>query len=559
MMVCSLYCPCPTGRVQTLEPARSSVTRSLRILPKAAQFEPIATPQSLQTLILSLNLVGMNLLSLERLPSTNSLFLDFIGPFDRVADLYPGLNYVREAGIPHRDQLCDVLLRQNESFGNPATHALLQKFRQNGTRCVITGQQIGLLTGPLYTIWKALTMIHLAAEYEKAGIPCIPIFWMATEDHNMHEIASFALLKQDLDLLTFSLKEHLFLRRQPAGTIGVDDPEIRKILIRVFHELKRPEIRQFYSEGTLTHGFSKTLLWLLRDFPILLIDPSDPSLKQIATPFFEKFFRHSEDLMTLLWEQNARLKARNYPVQVQMEEDRLPIFKIENNERTPLSRGLHQSRNPDSLSPSALLRPLFQDYLFPTVAYVGGPAEIAYFAQIHPWYTAMEIDQPSLLPRASMTLIPPSTRSFLDARNLKPHEIYLQEDTLIDALLDHEGMKETRNEIRNLGNTLQTALNAIQTKAMSIDPTLKKSLHMSGRKMEYQLQKMERKAFLAAKRKNVLLAEQIRKARNVIYPNEKLQERYLNAFSFSSRLPELIQQLYGQIRWQVKAHQYIDL
>jgi len=142
---------------------------------------------------------------------------------------------------------------------------------------------------------------------------------------------------------------------------------------------------------------------------------------------------------------------------------------------------------------------------------------------------------------------------------LKPHEIYLQEDTLIDALLDHEGMKETRNEIRNLGNTLQTALNAIQTKAMSIDPTLKKSLHMSGRKMEYQLQKMERKAFLAAKRKNVLLAEQIRKARNVIYPNEKLQERYLNAFSFSSRLPELIQQLYGQIRWQVKAHQYIDL
>jgi uncharacterized protein YllA (UPF0747 family) len=242
-----------------------------------------------------------------------------------------------------------------------------------------------------------------------------------------------------------------------------------------------------------------------------------------------------------------------------MEEDRLPLFKIENNERIPLAMGNHSSWEVEKLSPSALLRPIFQDYLFPTIAYVGGPAEIAYFAQLHPWYQEMEIDQPSLHPRASITLIPPVTRSFLDSVHLKPEELYLQEDTLIDALLDHEGMKQTRKEIRNLESTLKTSWKTIQEKALSIDPTLEKNLQTAERKMQYQLQKMERKAFLAAKRKNILLAEQIRKAKNVIYPDEKPQERYLNIFSFASLLPEMIHEIYDQIQWNAKAHQFIDL
>jgi uncharacterized protein YllA (UPF0747 family) len=501
----------------------------------------------------------MNLLPFPRLPNTNSIFLDFVENFDRVSDLYPAPDHIREIQMPHRSRLCDSLARQNEAFQNPSTQTLISKLRKEETRCVITGQQIGILTGPLYTIWKALTMIHLASEYERKGIPCVPVFWMATEDHNMHEIASFALLKQDLELLSFSLKEHLFLKRQPTGTIRVDNPEIRKILIRVFHEVKLTEPRQFYSTGTLATGFARTLAWLLKDFPILFVDPSDPELKQIASPFFRKFFGKSDDMLESLGKQNARLTERNYPVQVQMEEGRLPMFQIEKQERNPVSRGIDLSKSPEKLSPSALLRPLFQDFLFPTLAYVGGPAEIAYFAQIHEWYPILGIDQPSLHARASLTLVPPPTHNFLNIRKLEPSEIYLDEDTLIDALLDHEGMKQTRSEIRDVEKSLKEAMASIRERAMKIDPTLEKSLRTSGRKMQYQLQKMERKSFLAAKRKNVLLAEQIRRAKNVIYPHEKLQERYLNVFSFGSKLPELIPQIYAQIHWEARAHQYIDL
>lgn len=506
-----------------------------------------------------LKLNPMSLLPFTRVPGLNNLFLDFVYNFEKVADLYPPLNQVPDYDIPHRKELSDILQRQNDSFGNSSAAGLIQKLRQNGVRCLITGQQVGLFCSPLYTLWKALTAIHWSRHFEKNGIPCVPIFWMATEDHNLNEITSFALLKQDQELLQFSLKEHLFLKRQPAGTVTTDDPEIRKILIRAFAEMKSPEIRAFYSGATLSHAFARTLLWLLKDFPVLIVDPSDPELKKLASPFFKKIVDKVNYLLDLLQQQNVKLKERNYPVQVQMEEDRLPLFRIQQNERVPVRRSDVHNLTSESLSPSALLRPLFQDFLFPTLGYTAGPAEIAYFAQLHPWYEALEMSQPRLFARASLTLIPPSTRSFLEANRLKPEEIYLPEDALVDALLDHEGMKQTRKELKDLQNVLKTSLPKIKKDALTIDSTLEKGLNTAFRKMDYQLTKMDRKAFLAAKRKNLLLAGQIRKAKNIIYPDEKLQERYLSIFSFTSRLPEMIGQVYDQIQWDALGHQWVEI
>jgi len=298
--------------------------------------------------------MSMSALPFSRLPGVNNLFLDFLYDFDKVSDFYPPPDRIREYKIPHRQKLCEILQRQNDAYGNSAAASLIQKLEQEDTRCVITGQQVGLLSGPLYTVWKALTAIHQSQSFEQQGISCVPIFWMATEDHNLNEIASFALLKQNHDLLQFSLKEHLFLKRQPAGTVKTDNEEIRKILIRAFQEIKRQEVKSFYSGTTLSHAFARTLLWLLRDFPILIVDPSDPYLKNIASPFFDKLVDKVNYLLDVLHRQNSRLKERKYPVQVQMEEDRLPLFKIQNQERIPVKRG-ETDLKPETLSPSALL------------------------------------------------------------------------------------------------------------------------------------------------------------------------------------------------------------
>jgi bacillithiol synthase len=502
----------------------------------------------------------MRELPFSELPGMNALFLDFLEHPERVQGFYPSRSEIRSPQLAHRQQLVAILKKQNENFGNRSASALLEKFQKPDTYCAITGQQVGLLAGPMYTLWKALTAFAVSEEAEQKGLSCVPVFWMASEDHNWHEIMNFALLKEDMELLQFSLKEHLFLSRQPTGSVPVNHGEVRGILLRALAQIKIPEIKEIYSKGTLAGAFARTLLWLLPDFPMLIVDPSDPELKQLAAPFFEKFIERREPLLQLLAEQNEELKSRHYPTQVQMEENFLPLFYVQGNER------IHVRRNSESsfpeiatLSPSALLRPLFQDFLFPTLAYIGGPAEIAYFAQLHPWYEAMEIKQPWVLPRASVTLIPPATRNFLSTRNLKPQELYIKEDTLLDALLQNSALNFVRTKMKDLKATVQQDLNEVRQHAEKVEPTLGKTVQTAGRKIQYQLEKVERKTFYAVKRNDRLLFDQIRKAKNVIYPAEKLQERYLNIFSFSSRLPHLLHEVYSNLQIGSVSHQYVDI
>jgi bacillithiol biosynthesis cysteine-adding enzyme BshC len=503
----------------------------------------------------------MNTLDYRRLPGMNSLFLDYIGNTENAQRFYPSRDSFRDFDPTHRRQLCEILRTQNRKFKNDRAESLIDTLSKPGTSCIVTGQQVGLLTGPMYTLWKALTAIKVCSDAEKkTGKPCVPVFWMATEDHNWHEVMSFGLLKGDFELLKFSLKDHYFMKREPTGQISVTQPEVRKILLRALHEINQPEISSFYSSGTLSDGFARTLLWLLKDFPIVFLDPSESALKQLASPFFETFFKKSEDLQNLLEQQNGVLRSKNYPTQVKMEDNQLPLFLIESGERTQVKKnGLSADTPIEKLSPSALLRPIFQDYLLPTAAYVGGPAEIAYFAQMHPWYKALGVEQPPVLARASITLLPPATVRFLQSSNLTPEEIYLQEDTLADVLIQHTGLDQIRTSVRSLAATAEEKIRAIQTEAEKVDPTLAKGIETAGSKMQFQTQKIERKALLAVKRKNLELLEKIRKAKNVMYPDEKLQERCLNIFSFRDRLPELIHEIHDKIDVHAAAHQWIEI
>lgn len=512
----------------------------------------------------SLNYLRMAILPFHRFPGMNTLFLDFVENAHKVSEFYPSRGQsARPPAIPHRAELADILARQNNACGNPATGRLIEKFREADTYCVITGQQVGLLTGPMYTLWKALTAIRLSSEMEKEGKRCVPVFWMATEDHNLHEIMSFGLLKDDQELVEFSLKDHLFLKRQPTGTIPASVPEVRSVLLRCQREIRTvPEIRQFYpQESTLGQGFARTLLWLLRDFPILIVDPSDPALKRLAAPFFERFLQRRGPILEMLERQNERLRSRNYPVQVRLDKGQLPLFHIDGQERK------HWPADPDQasgipveqVSPAALLRPLFQDFLFPTLAYVGGPAEIAYFAQLHPWYAAMEIEQPWLVPRASITLLPPATARFLQSRNVRPEELFLPEDTVMDALVSNRELEEIRAGLKELEEATEKKFAALQGPAGKLEPQLRNATRTAQRKVQYQIRKLERKSLFSARRRNSDLSSQIRHARNVVFPDGKPQERYLNIFSFASRLPDLVAQVYEKFQWNGNGHQWISI
>src|SRR5262249_28053690 len=203
--------------------------------------------------------------------------------------------------------------------------------------------------------------------------------------------------------------------------------------------------------------------------------------------------------------------------------------------------------------------PLFQDFIFPTLAYIGGPAEIAYFAQLHPWYEAMDMQQPRLLARASVTLLPAITQSFLSSKNLKPEDLFVKAETLLDALIHDRKVESIRKKIKDLHASVRKDLAITKGAAAEIEPTLAKAFETSERKINYQLEKMERKTLLAIRKKNDLLSQQIHKAKHVIYPEDKLQERSLNIFSFSSRLPDLIQETYAKLDFNAKGQQWIPI
>src|SRR5262249_378949 len=155
-----------------------------------------------------------------------------------------------------------------------------------------------------------------------------------------------------------------------------------------------------------------------------------PELKRLAAPFFQRFLERKDRMLQQLSAQNQVLRDQNYPAQVQMDEGALPLFAIENDERQHVSADDAKSLPVEKLSPSALLRPLFQDSLSPPPAHIAGPAEIAYFAQLHPGYETLEIEQCWLLARASLTLIPPPVQNFLQSRRMKPEELFMKEDTI---------------------------------------------------------------------------------------------------------------------------------
>ncbi|HET6267612.1 MAG TPA: bacillithiol biosynthesis cysteine-adding enzyme BshC, partial [Acidobacteriota bacterium] len=435
------------------------------------------------------------------------------------------------ASLSHRAGLCAILQRQNRSWGNRNTDQLIQKLERPDTYCVVTGQQAGLLTGPLYTIWKALTALHLSSKWDQQGLRCVPVFWIASEDHNLREVSRFALLNEELELSEFSLRDHFIQKRQPSGAIPVDHPEIRDILTRCFQEIRNPAVKEYYSSGTLAEAFAKTLVDLFKELPILVVDPADPELKRLGKPFFTRFFERSERLVDLLAQQNAVLTELNYPVQVKPEDNVMPIFMIRNGEREHILKDCDPTNMaPEDLSPAALLRPLFQDYLLPTLAYIGGPGEVAYFAQLHPWYEAMEITQPWLFPRASLTLIPPQINQFLTTRNLEPEELFAREDVLFDILAENEDLNAVKEGVAPKKTSVYNA--------------------PRGQKLSATLAKPGRK--------ESPILDQIRKAKNVVFPGGQPQERLLNIFSFETRLPRLLDTVLKNIG-DLSSHLWIRL
>jgi bacillithiol biosynthesis cysteine-adding enzyme BshC len=485
-------------------------------------------------------------------PGTSQIFLDYLYHFDRVARFFDWDPFLSESfhdcaraidyPADRRAAIVEALAAQNPGAG------ALKQLAQPETVAVVTGQQVGLFTGPAYTIYKAVTAARLARRLSDEGSRSVPVFWMATEDHDIAEVDHAWVF--DGSRRPLKLNADLRWSGGPAGDAVLKDVPIEQLSNALDGLPYAPDVmeavKQHYRSGaTMGQAFKGLLKELLRDLNILFLDPLDPSIRRVAAPFLAEAVGHTTELMNEVQQRNRQLNSAGYHAQVHVEDDSSPLFLLEGGRRTPLRRsedgfasrqGSYSVRDltarAEQLSPNALLRPVMQDYLLPTVAYVGGPAEIAYMAQAQVVYRKLLGRMPVIVPRNGFTLLDHRSEKLMERFRLQPADLLADGGKIRERIAQQLVPQSIEDAFRRTRSTFDQELGHLGAELHSFDPTLAAALEKSGAKIRYQLEKLSRKTTRERLRRDRQAAADAEYLINTIYPHRHLQERFYTILPF---------------------------
>ncbi len=489
------------------------------------------------------------------IPGTSKLFADFLYHFDRVKAFYPH-NFddpasfgeaAAELNYPdaRRREMVSALREQN------GPSAALDELARPGTVAVVTGQQVGLLSGPSYTIFKALTAVKLAQELGTRGIRAVPVFWLASEDHDLAEVDHAWLFDQDAKPAKISIANEV-TNGGPVGEVVLSRMPfdgIREALGSLpFADEVVGRLRRAYSDGaTFTSAFRTFLRDVLAGFGILFLDPLAPAIRRIAQPFLAETAARVPELLAGLKARDSDLAEHGYHSQVHLEDTSSLLFLLEE-KRTPLRWKDGRLASRDSiyrteelpelahrLSPNALLRPVMQDYLLPTVSYVGGPAEIAYMAQGQVLYEKLLGRMPVIFPRNSFTLLDGRADKLIERYGFSMTDLLDHQEKVKSEIARKLVPAELADEFGSLEASISGALGGLENSLRSFDPTLQAAAQKSGAKMLYQLRRLGEKTARETLRRDERSAREANYLINLVYPHRRLQERFYSIVPFLAK------------------------
>ena len=512
------------------------------------------------------------------IPGTSSLFSDFQYHFDRLARYYSGwpgdpaafdraanaINYPAE----RRAALVEALRGQNA--GNPSLDLLARE----GTVAIVTGQQVGLFSGPSYTIYKALTAARLARQLSEQGIPAVPIFWLATEDHDFAEVNHAFVFNGAYEPVRLAIESPETQR--PVGGIAIANPPLHQLHAALdgfpFGEEVSGLVEQAYAPGaTMGEAFERLLRSLLDKWGVLFVDPLNPALRRIAAPLLAEALTNANDLKSDLIERNIELVKSGYHAQVHIEPQTSLFFLLEGNRRVSLRRqnGDYASKDrvysvaeladrAEHLSPNALLRPVVQDYLLPTAAYVGGPAELAYMAQAQVLYQRLLGHMPVIVSRSGFTILEHRAAKLLDRYGMHVPSLFHPEADVREQIARKLVPTFLVDEFEEVRQKMAQSLDKLRTEIVQFDRTLADALKRSQNKMMYQLSKMESKVEREALRRDDRSSEEARYLMHLIYPEKHLQERFYSILPFLAKHGTgLLDTIYDNVRLDCPDHKLL--
>ena len=490
------------------------------------------------------------------IPHASRLFTDFSYHFDRVSRFYAhpprDPRAVREAAEAihypddRRRALVQALRRQN------GDSAALERLAQPGTVAVVTGQQVGLFSGPAYTMYKALTAAKIAAGLTTQGLSAVPVFWLATEDHDLAEVDhawAFGADHQPVCLRSEAVADG----QRPVGGIPFETlplADLRHLLAGFpFGEEVSSLIESAYQPGvTFGDSFRRVMKALLGKFGLLYLDPLEEEVRSIGAPFLRNAIASAPDLKAAILQRSQELHEAGYHAQVHVEPQTSLFFLLERGRRVSLKsqNGNYLSRDAryspeelarvaEHLSPNALLRPVMQDYLLPTVMYIGGPAELAYLAQSEVLYERLLGRMPVAEHRASFTLLDARASKLMDRYRLEWADVYSGESGLREAIAEKLIPPSLRHTFEESTKAVESALFRIGRDLSQFDPTLVAALERSRAKILYQISKIDRKTGHEAIRRETRADADARFLSGLLFPNKHLQERLYSILPFLAK------------------------
>lgn len=524
-------------------------------------------------------------LPFRQLPHQPKLFISFLDGFSSVKSFYshpPAVAELKKASKKiayppeRRAEVAQILREQNAAFGaGEAARENLERLAE-GAVAVVGGQQVGLFSGPAYAMYKAVSAIQIAQELTKAGIDAVPVFWMATEDHDLDEVRWSEWLHNG-KLKRFELPGNGDAGK-PVGQIALG-PQVREmvdeaagLLSAAGGEFVAGIFRESYgADETYGSAFGKLFARLFAEEGLILLDPLDARLHRVGREILRRAVAERDELNEALLARGKELDKAGFDAQVKVTARSTLLFKMCGGKREPITasggkftsgQGSRQGEaiatgaasasvggqavgaagqtswsadelaakvaaEPECFSPNALLRPVLQDYLLPTAAYIAGSSEIAYFAQAEVLYGKLLGRMPVILPRADYTVVDAKAEKLLKRYGLKVEDVWRGSQELRRKM-------ETASVPRSLGGNFDKtlkenarALEKLKKQIVRLDPTLRGAVETARKKIAFQLEKLKRKAGKAEALKAGLMAGHQEYLESLLYPRKALQSREL--------------------------------
>lgn len=505
--------------------------------------------------------------SFHHLPFS-SLFTTYVRNFSKLNDFFE-TNPFDENAIKEkverfsfsgdRETSVEILSELNKQFGaDDAALNNISRLADKDALAVVTGQQLGVYGGPLYTVFKTISTIHLASKLErKYDRPVIPVFWLADEDHDYDEVREINILDNE-EVASFSLPpKNNHLPTVAEMTLPDELTDIRSNLKESFYDTDFSDdlwsiLDDAFKPGnTFFEAFGRLINQLFSKHGLVLAGSNHPKVKEVSASFLKKSISKADEIRDKLETQSEQI-GQEYHQQVTLYDSNL-FYLDEKNGRTKISRngngwktdgGSEWSseklveeieRYPERFSPNVFLRPILQDALLPTIGYVAGPGETAYYGQMKRMYRSFDLTMPIIFPRLSATLIEPAIDRIMKELPFEFHEYDNRIEDLESDYVDRTEQHDIESIFSEWIEEVEKLTDTNKKEIAEIDPTLEASAEKASSIYENELNKLKGKVYRAVKKRDKTQLQRIQRIKTNIFPKSGLQERTIAAIYYMNK------------------------